>query len=168
MYISWVFEDVRGETVDVVVDLSVSVSQHYPSRSLSRGEGGTYLSNNCVMVAEIRTRNPVPGVRRRVRGSSGWVGGYVGQDLDVGEDGALGVDYLYEVLLDIADGGWSGLEELTLMVYGCGMSALSDFWVYSYVFAGCFGWKKLVMAGMGLFCRQLDMGGLFASAVVFD
>jgi hypothetical protein len=80
----------------------------------------------------------------------------------------LGVDYLYEVLLDIADGGWSGLEELTLMVYGCGMSALSDFWVYSYVFAGCFGWKKLVMAGMGLFCRQLDMGGLFASAVVFD
>jgi hypothetical protein len=168
MYISWVFEDVRGETVDVVVDLSVSVSQHYPSRTLSRGEGGTYLSNNCVMVAEIRTRNPVPGVRGRVGGSSGWVGGYVGQDLDVGEDGALGVDYLYEVMLDIVHCGCGGLEELTLMMSACGMSALSDFWVYSYVFAGCFGWKKLVMAGMFCSAGRWIMGGLFTLAVVFD
>lgn len=110
------------------------------------------------MVAEIRTRNPVPGVRGRVRGSSRWVGGYVGQDLDIGEDGALGVDYLYEVLLDVVDGGWGRLEGLTLMMSECGMSALRDFCVYGYICAGWVGWKKLVMAGMGLFCRQMDHG----------
>lgn len=76
------------------------------------------------MVAEIRTRDPVAGVRGRVRGSSGWVGGYIGENLDVGEDGALGVDYLYGGQLGIVDGGRSGVEELTLMLYGCGISAL--------------------------------------------
>lgn len=77
MYIGWVFEEVRGETVDVVVD----------------------FSNDCIVVAEIRTRDPVAGVRGRVRGSSGWVGGYIGENLDVGEDGALGVDYPHVVWL---------------------------------------------------------------------
>lgn len=30
MYIGWVFEEVRGETVDVVVDLSISISVSIP------------------------------------------------------------------------------------------------------------------------------------------
>jgi hypothetical protein len=54
------------------------------------------------------------------------------------------------------------------MMSACGMSALSDFWVYSYVFAGCFGWKKLVMAGMFCSAGRWIMGGLFTLAVVFD
>jgi hypothetical protein len=70
----------------------------------------------------------------------------------------LGVDDLYEFLLDIVDGGCGGLEELTFMMSACDMSALSDFWVYCYVCSGGFDWKKLVMAGMCLFCRQIDHG----------
>lgn len=53
-----------------------------------------HLFNDSIMVTQVRTGNPIPRIRRRIRRSSWRVCSEVGEDLYVGEGCGLGVNNL--------------------------------------------------------------------------
>lgn len=81
-----------------------------------------YLLHDGVVIAQVRTGNPVSRIGRRVRRPSRGVCRQVGQDLDVGEDGGLGVD-------NLDSGEWDGCHQWeqarTLMAMWCGIDMIA-------------------------------------------
>ena len=69
----------------------VVAGPQYPDDRWQGQDRGSHLFNHCIMVSEIWAWCPVP---RTWRWSAGWIGGQIGQDLDIGQDGGLRVNDL--------------------------------------------------------------------------